>query len=85
MGKSIITIIVNPDVVRRRDDSYSPLKLGPPKRKSCVSKYEKFLPCSNGSSVKSIPGTMFIVQYAICSVSGKNSSGFLLSVSLPTI
>src|SRR6202022_3688555 len=45
-------------------------------RLSCVSRYEKLRPCKSGSSEKSIPGTMLLVQNATCSVSGKYSSTF---------
>ena len=38
------------------------VKFGPPRRFSWVSRYEKLRPCSSGSLVKSMPGTMFWVQ-----------------------
>nr|GFD55233.1 hypothetical protein [Tanacetum cinerariifolium] len=46
-------------------------KLGPPKRLSWVSRYEKMRPCSSGSFEKSMPGTMWLRQNATCSVSAK--------------
>ena len=49
----------------------------------CVSKYEKLRPCNKGSSEKSIPRTMLLVQNATCSVSGKYSSTFRLSSISP--
>ena len=42
---------------------------------SCVSTYEWMRPCSSGSLLKSMPGTMCAVQNATCSVSAKKLSG----------
>ncbi len=51
-------------------------KFGPPRRESCVSRYEKMRPCNSGSLLKSIPGTTCETQNATCSVSAKKLSGF---------
>lgn len=70
-----------------------------PSLESCVSKYEKFRPCSNGSSENPIHGTRWAVQNATCcidvsgwfynktesntSVCEKYSSTFLFNSSSP--
>ena len=59
-------------------------KFGPPRRLSCVSRYEWMRPCSSGSLVKSMPGTMCAVQNATCSVSAKKLSGLRFSTMRPT-
>jgi hypothetical protein len=46
-------------------------KLGPDRREIWLSLYENSRPCSSGSALKSMPGTMWPGWKATCSVSAK--------------